>query len=270
MESSKFRYASYNRFNEYWKFYFPYLRCTRLASDACGPCVRISITLKDPNISKDEKKELETQKSMHIAVAKAQRKFMSSAVSASISSWVLEEGDLKDVLFVLGNLDDTDSRDIEHDSKLRNVIVQCEDLGQSIAMPHYGYEQPGLDYFNSNLMMHEFVVADRVSNRNTVYFYDERVLKKDGESMCILRLYDHLFKLEKYLTSRTPSPKSYIAVMDNCCGQNKSKTVMMFFQLLSILFYENIALNYLLPGHSHMAADRAVSWVRTSLGKNNI
>ena len=119
-------------------------------------------------------------------------------------------------------------------------------------------------------MMHEFVVADHVSNTKMVYFYDERVLKKDGESMCNLKLLNHLNLLEKYLNSGSPLPQNYISIMDNWCGQNKSKLVMMLFQLRSVLFYDRIALNYLLPGHSHMAADRVVSWIRRSLGKSNI
>ena len=44
-------------------------------------------------------------------------------------------------------------------------------------------------------------------------FY-ERILKKDGESMCNLGLYHHLYALEKYVEAKEPLPKAYISVMD--------------------------------------------------------
>ena len=281
MQSNNFRFSFYNRFMEYWKFYFPNLRTTRLASDACDSCIRIDIALKEPDIKLEEKEELETQKSVHLITARDQRRAMNSAVKHAITSWEPDEISNLEHDFIYLHLNDSETKETDcqktdednqqiQEKKLRKVIVLCEDFGQSIAMPHYGYELPGSDYFNSNLMMHEFVVADRVSNTNTVYFYDERKFKKDGESMCNLRLYHHLNMLEKYLENGLQLPTSYICVMDNCCGQNKSKLIFIFFQLLSILFYENIFLNFLLPGHSHMAADRVVSWVRYSLGRNNI
>ena len=41
-------------------------------------------------------------------------------------------------------------------------------------------------------------------------------------------------------------------------------------KLSIILFYDVISLNFLIPGYSHMAADRVVSWVRRSVEKNNV
>ena len=81
-------------------------------------------------------------------------------------------------------------------------------------------------------MMHEFVVADRVSNTNQVYFYDERVLKKDGESMCNLKLTNHLKLLDQNFQAEVPLPRVYIAVMDNYCKHNKPKLVFMVLWFL--------------------------------------
>ena len=62
MHSNKYCVASYVQFFEYWGFYYPNLKCTRLQSDACNSCVRIDIALKDPNISDDDHAELQIQK----------------------------------------------------------------------------------------------------------------------------------------------------------------------------------------------------------------
>ena len=118
--------------------------------------------------------------------------------------------------------------------------------------------------------MYLFVVANTLTKNNIVYLYNKRFLKKDGDSMCNLRLINHLNLLQSYINQSSSLPHTYISVMDNCIGQNKSKTVLSFFSLLSLIFYERIILIYLLPGHSHMAADRVVSWIKKSLGRNNI
>ena len=51
-------------------------------------------------------------------------------------------------------------------------------------MPHYGYRRPSADYFNSNLIVQNFVIADMTNGTNTIYFYDERAQGKDGNALC--------------------------------------------------------------------------------------
>jgi hypothetical protein len=58
--------------------------------------------------------------------------------------------------------------------------------------------------------------------------------------------------------------------LDNNVGQNKSQVVFMFFALLSMTLYpDGVALLFLVAGHSHMAPDRTVSWLRKSLSNRN-
>ncbi|EEY61847.1 uncharacterized protein PITG_13797 [Phytophthora infestans T30-4] len=73
-------------------------------------------------------------------------------------------------------------------------------------------------------------VADITNKRNNVYFYDERAQ-----------------------------------------GQNKSKVVMKFFAMLSVVFpYKKVVLCFLLPGHSHIIADRVIAWCRRATRKKNL
>ncbi|CAK9878513.1 unnamed protein product [Sphagnum jensenii] len=59
------------------------------------------------------------------------------------------------------------------------IQIQIEDFGDSFAMLHYGHLRPSADYFNSNLMVSNFVVVDLTSNTNDVFFYDEQAQSKD-------------------------------------------------------------------------------------------
>ena len=140
---------------------------------------------------------------------------------------------------------------------LPKVTVQAQDFGGSLTMPHYGYRRPSADYFNSNLMIHNFVIADITGGVNNIYFYDERAQGKDGNALCTLRIAYHLTKSESITVS--------LDILDNCVGQNKSNTTMMFCAMLSILFYETVVCIYLIPGHSHMVADRVVAWMKNSI-----
>jgi hypothetical protein len=50
-------------------------------------------------------------------------------------------------------------------------------------MPHYGHSRPSANYFNSNFMVSNFVVADLTSNSSDVFFYDDRVQGKDADAL---------------------------------------------------------------------------------------
>lgn len=65
-------------------------------------------------------------------------------------------------------------------------------------------------------------------------------------------------------------PRVSISILDNCVGQNKSQLMMKFFPLLSVCFYDTVATLYLLPGHSHMMADRATAHAKGALKMENI
>ena len=73
-------------------------------------------------------------------------------------------------------------RIVEHEAENLTpelVLLQAEDYGGGIALPHYGYRRPSVDYFNSNLMSYNFVIADISSGENNVFFYDERDKAKE-------------------------------------------------------------------------------------------
>ena len=149
------------------------------------------------------------------------------------------------------------------------VLLQAEDYGGGIALPHYGFKRPSADYFNSNLMTYNFVIADVTTGENNVFVYDERHQGKGGDALCSLRLRYHLRKWH-FLSSKGQAPKVCMILLDNCVGQNKSQVVMKFMCLLSILFYETVALMFFLPGHTHMVADRVVANCKKSIKNLNL
>ena len=154
-------------------------------------------------------------------------------------------------------------------NKLSHVQLQAEDYGGGIALPHYGFRRPSADYFNSNLMGYNFVIADISGGVNNVYFYDERHQGKGADALCSLRMRYHLKKLKLY-EEQGVTPQLCMSLLDNCVGQNKSQLVMKFMCMLSICFYEQVALLYFLPGHSHMVPDRVVAHCKNAIKGLNL
>jgi len=63
------------------------------------------------------------------------------------------------------------------------IQIQIEDFGGSFAMLHYGYSQPSADYFNSNLIVSNFVVVDLTNDNVDMLFYDGRMQGKDVNAL---------------------------------------------------------------------------------------
>jgi hypothetical protein len=160
-------------------------------------------------------------------------------------------------------VDDGEDSTDQNSEVAPKVLIQAEDFGRGYAMPFYGYQRPSSDYFNSNLTLNNFVIADVSSGNHKVLLYDERAQGKDANALCSLRMLHHLSKIG--LGARVS-----LSILDNCVGQNKSNSVMKFFSLLSLLFYEKVVLVYLIPGHSHMVADRVVAWCKNKVRGLNI
>ncbi|CAM6012971.1 unnamed protein product [Sphagnum balticum] len=93
-------------------------------------------------------------------------------------------------------------------------------------MPHYKHSQPSANYFNSNLMVLNFVDANLTSNSTNVLFYDERAQGKDADALCSLRFMYHSNKFKTMLERKQATPKILVVILNNCVGQNKSQLVM--------------------------------------------
>jgi hypothetical protein len=155
-------------------------------------------------------------------------------------------------------------------SKVQKVQLVCEDFAGNFTSPWYGsVVRPGADYYASKLKLYCFIIADISRNVNYVKLYDERAMGKDANALCSLRFVHHLTQLN--CTPVDLRPTILFEVLDNNVGQNKSQVVFMFFALLSMTLYrEGVVLLFLCAGHSHMAPDRTVSWLRKSLTKKQV
>ena len=119
-------------------------------------------------------------------------------------------------------------------------------------------------------MLNLYVIANITRNEQEVFIYDERLMGKDKDALCSLRMSFHIEQRNRCLASGIEPPKVFISIRDNCVAQNKSNSTLKFEAFLSMTFYELVLIIYLIPGHSHMLPDRVVAWVKKSLKRLNL
>ena len=179
-------------------------------------------------------------------------------------------GDAEDIDCLLGEEEASDNKEQATDPSNYAALVIAEDYGQGIQMPFFGLRRVQSDYFNSSLMTNLFVMADISRGENKVILYDERLMGKGKDALCSLRMKYHIENAQRCVLEGRAQPDAYISIRDNCVGQNKSNVTMQFDCFMAMSFYKRVMIIYLIPGHSHMIADRVVAWVKRSLTRKDI
>jgi len=117
------------------------------------------------------------EKEMHLDAAIGRRRMVSNFLKDFIKHHALDQPVPPTI--IPNQYDDERCDDDAGDSDMTLSIVapqiqiQIEDFGGNFAMPHYGHSCPSIDYFNSNFMVSNFVVANLTNNNSDVFFYDE-------------------------------------------------------------------------------------------------
>ena len=246
---------SYNRFTEYIHYFFSGLRLYRTVEDACDACIRIETQLQDPDLNFFDQEAIQLDLKSHLDAAKDQRSAMNKFIKMFINEYspyqLLHEVILSEYI-----ADEVEC--VCNDIVNPKVLIEAEDYNGCLAFPFYGFIRPSADYFNSNLIVHNFVIANISTGNNYVQFYDERGQDKDVDALCSLRLRYHLMQI----SCREERPTISLSIKDNCVGQNKSNVTFQFSALKSLIFNERVVSLFLIPGHSHSIPDRFVAWNR--------
>jgi hypothetical protein len=227
-------------------------------------------------ISDKLRAKLQLEKSMHIDGVVDQQRAMSSFVKKFVNDMApnqtLPSELLKDYIDIGMEISFEKKANMELDLNeifVPKVLIQYEDFGGSLALPHYGYRRPSVDYFNSNLILHNLITVNINHYTKRVTFYDERGQCNGANSLYSLKMLNYLRVLDSYRAREGKMPSYLINILDNCIGQKKSNLVMKFFAMVSLLMFEKVVLWYLNLGHSHMKADRVVAWFKGAIrGKN--
>jgi hypothetical protein len=170
MVSLERRVMSFSQWTQYVKLHQPGVRLMRTAEDVCDSCVRIDIQLARDDLPPEEREHLVLEKGMHLQADIDQRRFMLGFVKQYIAANAPHQHVPN---AIIRNTTDDAPPDPINDA-FPEIQIQIEDFGGSFPLPFYGHQCPSANYFNSNLMMQNFIISDITANRNNVLIYDER------------------------------------------------------------------------------------------------
>jgi len=263
---------SENTFYKYIRKFHIDLSLHRTREDRCDTCMKFDVALKDPYLTDDDKRRILFAQKQHHDDSRAQRVVFKEAAiqwaQRNVDNSLVKDQFIKSLELYSDHVDDPLPKMEFGD--VPNILLQAEDFGGNLCMPHYGSERPSADYYLSNLNVYMFIICSLSTNLNYIFLYDERAQGKDGNALCSLRFYYHLNLYQSLISSKKSMPKTLYLVLDNCVGQNKSQIVMMFFCFLSITLYDKVVAHYPVSGHSHMPPDKTCSHAKRALGKENL
>ena len=221
----KVKAMAYSTFTMYTKFINPGLRLTRAQQDVCDSCIRLNLIISCPTSTEEQITSAQYELQQHNSAARDQRRVVSKftrkyalGLDCTVPEVILpdhlpEDYEIDELLNDMSLLrlendeEDAAATAIPEDGgmdKDEPLLLVAEDYGQGIALPWFGFRRPGSDYFQSNLMLNMFVVADISKGENNVILYDERLMGKNADALCSLRMAFHINHRNRCLQAGTP------------------------------------------------------------------
>ena len=112
--------------------------------------------------------------------------------------------------------------------------------------------------------MHLFGIQDEAVREQINYVIDENELLGKGPNGTLSLVFDGIKQLNK-------GEKHLKVTCDNAGGQNKNNTTLWFYLYLVICgYYENIELNFMVPGHTKFKCDGSFGLIKRLYRKTTV
>ena len=116
-------------------------------------------------------------------------------------------------------------------------------------------------YYLSLRKVHLFGIQDEAVREQINYVLDEDEIISKGPNSMLSMIFDGLNKGEKHLK----------VTCDNAGGQNKNNVTIWFYLYLVICgYYENIELNFMVPGHTKFKCDGSFGLIKKLYRKTTV
>ncbi|XP_077967084.1 uncharacterized protein LOC144420984 [Styela clava] len=141
-----------------------------------------------------------------------------------------------------------------------SLHVAAFDLQKTLLCPH---GQVSFFYYTQRLKNFNFTVTDIQSMQTSCYLWNE-VEGRKGSCEIATAVF-------RYLSSLTTTVKTVQLFCDRCSGQNNNRAmIVMLLYAMEELHFDEIALNFLITGHSQNENDTAHSVIERAVRKVNI
>lgn len=213
--------VSFSTFRRIWKKHHPDIKFMKPREDVCARCEQFRNKLRH-SLSERDKKHLTEEWMTHIDLAKSEREFYNSCIARAKAD----------------------------PSALTHITF---DFSENFVLPQHS-RQPGPVYFKVLFRVNDFGIIDEAVPEQVHHLFHEgqtigpNNTKSHGPNSVISMLH-------AYLQSH-PHAKALHGHCDNCCGQNKNKSVMAYlcWRVLAGL-EDDIGLSFMIVGHTRCSVD---------------
>ena len=135
----------------------------------------------------------------------------------------------------------------------------CLDLQQTLPLPRLS---TSVAYYKRKLWVYNLCIHDLKKNESKFYLWDETNGGRGSAEIasCLDKWIEAEYREADFSTLKV--------VSDNCSGQNKNLNIILFYlREIHSKRLQSITHNYLVPGHSYMACDRAFGNIEKHIRK---
>lgn len=140
------------------------------------------------------------------------------------------------------------------------TMVVCMDLQQALPTPKVS---TGIAFYLRKMWTYNFNVHDYKTGKGHMFVWDEVTAKRGAVEICSC--------LNKFVDTFVPPEVTDLYIFsDNCSGQNKNLTLLLFYlTMIHSGRFKNIHHIYFRAGHTYMAADRDFALIEKNMRKMN-
>ena len=145
------------------------------------------------------------------------------------------------------------------------------DYAQTIDIPHFGGEQPGLTYYYSPVNVNVFGCVDYATEHMEAFLYHEGEGKKGGNNVVSL-IHQSLKNKGVFEDAKEKGPGEYLTlVFDNCGGQNKNRMVLRYLlYLVKSRIYKTVEAVFLVCVRTQNICDRLFKQLKRDFHHKNV
>lgn len=226
------RIFGYREFCRLWAELVPYITVMLPSSDLCFVCQQNANTImRSANLPEDEKSQRLKEAEAHLAHAKLERQYYRNQVK-----------ECRDICKELADMNPglPNTRDVSMHISF--------DYAQQILFP-YNPQQPGPAYFKTSRKCQVFGVCCEGNNTQLNYLIDEA--QSCGKGANVTTSYVH-----HYLDNYSIGEKFLQVHCDNCVGQNKNNTTVLYFGWRVLMgLNTSCSVSFMIPGHTKFGPD---------------
>lgn len=218
---------SYRSFVDLWHAKLPSVTFMTSRTDVCAACEKFRDKIRT-STTEDEKLDANQHFKDHVMHARAERAVYQESIEAACHAL-------------------TDNPD---DPQLTHLTF---DFAENFVLPHHA-RQPGPVYFKVMYRVNDFGIMNEARNKQVHHLFHEAQTidydnKKNHGPNAVISM------LHNYLENEPHAPILHLHC-DNCCGQNKNRSVMAYFCWRVMAGLESsITVSFMVVGHTRCSVD---------------